>query len=253
MARLLILLLVLAGCSAKPAGPPVGPVPQGPPPAPDRFVFSPRLVTGVGETEAGTAFAAKLDGADRPLIVTCLHIFGTTGGLPRDIPAGDLPRQVRKVGLSDRFTGAAIGEATQVIPLPGAKPLGEPSDTGDIVALWAPAGAEVKAAPFARGAMPPGSPVWMVGRLPTDRGASAVRLHKARVEGMRDGLLTYRFEGPAIELRATSGAPVVDGDGAIVGIHVGGEKLGTQTMGAAVPVETFLPKLKEAAAKHPAK
>ena len=73
---ILLLLLALTGCGT-PSRPPIV---TGPPTVGDRFILAPSMATAIGNADGGTAFAARLDGQDRPLIVTCRHIFGTACG-----------------------------------------------------------------------------------------------------------------------------------------------------------------------------
>jgi hypothetical protein len=47
-------------------------------------------------------------------------------------------------------------------------------------------------------------------------------LHRATVIGHEQGAMLYAFDDPRIELQATSGAPVVDAGGKLVGINLGG-------------------------------
>jgi hypothetical protein len=64
-------------------------------------------------------------------------------------------------------------------------------------------------------------------------------------------MFAYDFEGGTLELRGTSGAPVVDARGEVVGVHLGGGVPGT--FGVAVPLHALRRRLAEAQAGRPAR
>lgn len=84
----------------------------------------------------------------------------------------------------------------------------------------------------------PGDRVWLVSEVI----GSQSLVHSATVEGIQDGWLIYRFDQP-LELRATSGAPVVDALGEVVAINAGGGDDNGKTFGAGTPVTKFIDRL----------
>jgi hypothetical protein len=64
----------------------------------------------------------------------------------------------------------------------------------------------------------------------------------AQVTGLEDGCLLYRFEATH-ELSGTSGSPVVNLAGEVVGIGIGGWQDGYVTYGLAVPVSVVRARL----------
>ncbi len=99
-----------AGCKKKPSPKQVPGAPSQPaqiarspdePPAlaAAQYIFEPTFTTNAGVFTAGKAVPVKVSGkAPGVLVVTCDHIFGPLGGLPKEIPASDLPTAVSHAG-----------------------------------------------------------------------------------------------------------------------------------------------------------
>jgi hypothetical protein len=80
-----------------------------------------------------------------------------------------------------------------------------------------------------------GDPVWLAAEI----GGSDARLHPAQVELVVDHGFMYSF-AEKLQLRATSGAPVVDARGHVVGINLaGGPAGGGKFVGAGGSVATM--------------
>jgi hypothetical protein len=167
---------------------------------------------------AGTAFI--LDGPRR-LLVTAQHLFGEPGGLNEEIRWQDMPTRATSVrcrqlkGKGEWTTGAALA-------IDGAHAISETSngEFKDIAAF--PLTGQAAGVPgLTLGETEPatGSKVWLVAQI--KGGNPEVLLHRATVVGQEQGALIYAFDDKRIELQATSGAPVVDAAGKLVGINLG--------------------------------
>jgi hypothetical protein len=232
--RPLLPLLLLTGCGVWPRP---AEVETRPPEVAEGALLRPTFDTSAGRGTAGNAFAGRLEGVERPVIVTCLHLFGRRGGLERDLKAEELPREVRRVTLADRFSEAAVGEATAVLPLP---------DAGDVAVLWAAKGTKAVPWRFAKEAPAKEAMVWLIARVP----GTARRAHKGRVITTSDGILEYRFE-QKLELREANGGPVLNAAGEVIGVQIGSDDIDAFRHGFALPVDRFLPRLTQAAAAVP--
>jgi len=71
--------------------------------------------------------------------------------------------------------------------------------------------------------------------------------HAATVGQVGPQHVTYRYDD-AVELRATSGAPLVDGENHVVAINIGGGGEGGRPFGFGNPVHAFGPRLAKALA-----
>ncbi|WP_165235999.1 hypothetical protein, partial [Aquisphaera insulae] len=176
--------------------------------------------------------------------------FGPAGGLKSQLESADLPSAVADVQLIDLFDESETVEAGhEVLLIPGAGPIGTESRTGDIVAIRSPAGLSLEPRPLATEMPKPGERVWLAASLlsgaPRDQ-----RLHPAKVEGPdEDGFLLYALDDPKTELRATSGAPILNADGEVVAVHAGSTRDGERLLGVGTPFSKFLMALRGTIAK----
>ncbi|MCB9763044.1 MAG: trypsin-like peptidase domain-containing protein [Alphaproteobacteria bacterium] len=210
---------------------------SGPPQVPDGAVLRPTFtVDRILEYSAGTAFVTELDG--QPLVLSALHLFGPAAGLTRQFSAAELPGRTRLVGR-DAFTNKKVVVTADQRPLPLAYPWADDVG-GDIVAFdltvdeKGRAGGRKPVAPLPLGDACPevGAPVWLAARA---AGAGAAdRVHPATVVACDPVTLSYAFGSATLQLQATSGAPILDREGRVVGLHLGGLTDGAEVVGMAM-------------------
>ena len=209
-------------------------------PAVGVFVVRPEFLVQGQPLAAGTAFAAKWEGEARPILLTALHLFGPAGGLNFALAGEQLPGAVASVTLRDLATDAEIGRGGSAILLRGCYPLGRDA-AGDVAAFWLTPDVRLSPVPLARELPNSGHRVWLAGQT-IDAPNAPQQLFAATVSEANQTRLVYVFDR-RIELQATSGAPVVNAAGELVGIHLGGgEQLG-KSMGIANPVTSIREKL----------
>ncbi|WP_437606774.1 trypsin-like peptidase domain-containing protein [Sorangium sp. So ce834] len=201
----------------------------------------PTFDTAEGRISAGTAFFVSIPGQAGPLGLTAHHLFGTAGGFEREMSATELGQLVRAVYLSEIDLGEGEEEplrAGPMVVLPSAGHAREAGDwSTDVAAFRAPASLYARALRLAPRNAAPGEDVWLVAEVLGGKSAGQ-RLHRARVVHSRPTLLAYQFEDTTLELRATSGAPVVNAGGEVVGLQVSGGPEGDILWGNAHPVES---------------
>lgn len=180
--------------------------------------------------EAGTAFIlARADNGAQPLLVTAIHLFGPAGGLDADIAWSQMPARASL----DRCVSLANGKSWRggkALSVPEAAAFGDTSYR-DIAAFpLNPADvASVTALRLSPTAPKRGDKVWMVAQV---IGVPAThRLHAATVVYAGADALQYSFDDTALQLRATSGAPVVNAAGQVVSVNLGGGRDGTELLG----------------------
>ena len=201
---------------------------EDPPPAlaAAGFAFQPSFATSAGnEYQAGKLVIAKVPSAPGGLLgLSCIHIFGPEGGLARQIASDALPAFIKKTTLI-----AADGGRTEigaVLAVPGAHPSVSdgrslPNPSTDLSVFRVPAELATHALELAADEPAVGDRVWLLARL-VGGAAADVYLHPAHVRVSNDKILGYEFENSQLNLTATSGAPVVNAQGKIVALNIGG-------------------------------
>ena len=177
---------------------------------------------------AGTAFLMETGVEKQPVVlVTAHHLLGPMGGRPAELAWDEVPRAVK------RATCKSINNAAQTwtglpLAIPGAASFNNQTKDGlrDIALLTLQGKATVKPLKLAATQPKVGDPVWLVAQLVS--GAPKEKLlFKARVARVQDLALNYLLEDPegTFELRATSGAPVVNERGEVVAVNIAGSRV----------------------------
>jgi len=227
--------LALAFASGAAAAPPLkrGPTRASVTPVPPAVaraagaICRPRFQVDGKPLEAGTAFTVRASLARnapaRTMLVTAQHLFGHSGGLDEEVPWAEMPdlvRHVRCAGIQDR----RVVQGQHALALSGARPF----DAGgpDVAAFFLAGVHRGPVLELAPAAPRPGDLVWLVAQVV--EGAPRGRLvHHGTVVALEGDWLTYRLDDAGLQLRGTSGAPVVDRSGRVVGLNVaGGAKAG---------------------------
>jgi hypothetical protein len=181
-----------------------------------QLAYKPAFQTGIGLLEAGSAFPFRLD-TGQDVVVTCQHLFGPAGGLNADVPPAIMPRFVFGTSLRDPITLKTVGTAGGPVVMAEVR-ANDP--LRDLAAFPLPPDHTQR--PLRAASAPPkvDAPVWLVARV---RGGapSGQLLHPARYVGDAvDGTSLVTFDQPKLVLAGASGAPVVNEEGAVVGILV---------------------------------
>lgn len=198
---------------------------------PDYGLYKPTFLGTDRSITAGSAFLAELSVGHRThrLLISCHHVLGES-----------LPglRGAAAVSMTEPRT---LILAPQYIPIKDARSVVDWAAEGELSVFvlhdW-PRGTEFLH--LASKSPQVGDFVYLFARLV---GASKPVLHRGRVLEISDHSLIYRPDMPDIELGGTSGAPVLNEQGAVVGINVGGGKFADGMHACANPLSAFLPKL----------
>jgi hypothetical protein len=222
--------------------------PAGAPAIPAAAVLWPEFQTDEGVGQAGTAFAIRLPGVERPLLVTALHLFSEVGGLRRQLSARELASVVRRVVLSNARAGeGSIAQASSVLPIERSAPLGTLSEAGDVAALWLDASDRITTLELASTSVRVSERVWLAAAAIVG-GSQNRQLHAATVVGCDALEISYRYDDADLLPLRSSGAPLLDRSGRVVGIHVASRWASGRRVGIANPTARFRPYLERAAA-----
>lgn len=227
MRKFALTLLAVAACS-----PATAQIEAGAPTAASAAVCRPEFKVEGEALDAGTGFLVEADG--RTFLVSAQHLFGAGGGLAHEIPWQEMPARVSGVSCSG-FSDGRVWTAGPPLAIAGAAAGADLEAMNDISAFPITLDAESRSRTLRLATTPAkaGDTVWLVTRLL--RGAPATRLlHRAEVGRVTSGgTLLFVYEASEIEIQATSGAPIVNERGEVVGVNFGGLTREGRTIGIA--------------------
>ncbi|WP_010249918.1 trypsin-like peptidase domain-containing protein [Acetivibrio cellulolyticus] len=222
-------LLIFSGCTGNTQEMAVEPVLL------DNTILRPDFYLHGTDFEAGTAFAVEIPEKNASMVLTALHLFGPDGGLEEEIPSSELADNIQKVTFSDAFTGEACGECVEVLSIPDAE-VSSGVDK-DIAAFYYGDDMKVPKLKISSKLPKKGETIWLAASVmtaPEDK-----KLHKATVRSASKKMLTFEYEDEGIMITATSGAPILNSKGEVVGINIGGYEDGKTVTGCANPCTSF--------------
>ena len=227
----------------------------GAPTVPKLSVLRPYFQTSIGNIDAGsaagTAFAVKIDDDSVPIVLTALSILGTGSGFSRNAEPAELNSILKSITLGDAF-GAFDGviQAKEFIQIPDSAFDGQASVAGDVVAirLDQQAASRLGAFRLSKTLTKSGDKAWLsiaaiVGAMPSQK------QHAATITGEDDrGNITYALENAKLSFEGALGAPLLNDEGEVVAIHLGGSLKDGNLTGYGNPAARFLPSLVSASA-----
>ncbi|CAM2063766.1 Trypsin-like peptidase domain-containing protein [Sulfidibacter corallicola] len=184
-------------------------------------VYAPTFDTQLGEVRAGKAFLGKEPRTNTVYLLSAHHLLGEAGGLPRELAWHEVPEQVRSVRCASDDPTFEPLTFHEVIPIEGARKMDMNSCTQDLLVFRASEDLAPQALPFRTEPIGVDEPVWLYSSVSNDEKT----LHLAVVTDVTEDWLEYVYLED-LDLTATSGAPVVDKEGRLVAINLGGYALG---------------------------
>jgi hypothetical protein len=176
-----------------------------------------------GEHRAGTGVIARVSKGEPLLLLTALHIFGPSGGLEKQFSSASLDDRITKIdGFSMdgkiRVASAAGSKIKTGFPIDGKNNV-----SGDVAAFAVEGKAETEGLILAEAPPKVGDPLWLVGDEASST-APSQKLWIMKVVSVKPAALTLNT-GVRIDLRAFSGAPLVDANGRLAGLLIGAGEL----------------------------
>ncbi|MBX3157766.1 MAG: trypsin-like peptidase domain-containing protein [Deltaproteobacteria bacterium] len=228
------------GCGGKREADPA-PAPAPAPKAHPHAVLRPEFTVDGDPLAAGTAFLIKEGAAT--LLVTAHHLFGPAGGLDHELTWDELPRRVTAVRATSLDDPGVTIRGGSPLAVTGAVGLSEQHLGGDVAVFPIPDAGPARTLELADGPPRVGSSVTLLARV---IGKTGTR-HGAKVVEVGEEHIAYELDEPG-ELRATSGAPVVDADERVVAINVSGGEIDGKRINFGVSISAFGPAIRKALA-----
>ncbi len=166
--------------------------------------------------KAGIAFLIEEN--NKVYVVSAQHLIGFAGGLTKDYRGEEMKANFKAVKLEPIQLGFSSLVSKEVISIPGAKAMEGDNFTTDV--FIAPITGKVDSTPFSLSKYRPsvGDKVFLFAPV----GLEKEMYHPAVVVSSEEYELGYLFDNKSINLRATSGAPVLNLNHQVVGINLAG-------------------------------
>ena len=219
------------------------------PAVPDRFVVRPEFRSGRESFLGSYGFVVAAEDGGQPLVLTALHVLDELAKFRRidcsENNAGysghELPQQVTGVRLYDPFAANwvlnELGSAGEMLLLPDARICSvEPNSQRDVAAFRVLPTSGFQPRKLATASPTVGDPVWLAanqGRGIRERTIGAV------VVQITDDTFVFRYAKPTTLPPHTSGAPLLNRSGEVVGVNVGGGMLDGYRLGHAAHVASL--------------
>lgn len=206
----------------------------------DACVVRPEFRAGLSSAFGGHAFAVRFEG--QTLVLTALHVLDElikkqgidTTAANSSYSGRELPAVLTKVVLYDLFAANWMlaelgslegpGQGGPMLVLPDARTgEEEPNSNLDLAAFDASGAAFLRPASLAVEVPAVGEPVWLAAAVPGKTSGGGARTLAATVVEHTERTLIFRYfardlSGPLY----TSGAPLLNAKGEVVGVNVGG-------------------------------
>jgi len=188
-------------------------------------------------------FAFIFESGEQRFAATAFHVFGPPGGMRVALSAREIPTEVKALAGLCMGNGSTVVVAQPALNVEDARAVDDKGGEADVTLFRVP---DVRAKAALRLATVPakvGDKVYVLTRL-FDR--AEARLYPAKIIEATPKMVRYRLDDGTLNLRACSGAPVVDEFGVVVAMHLGYNKTVDGIEGAATPAAAVQEKLNAA-------
>ena len=196
----------------------VAPVLQAQPAPPPNVLFRPTFLSQDIAHYAGTAFRVQDATGGQHYLVTAHSLFGPAADMDIQMSSEDIARViVAAVGVSCTDPRNVV-LARNYVPLPGARRADEKGSEKDLAVFELPS--RLNEATLVLDPSPPvrGDRVWIYLKNPT---TSRVELEAATLAFVAETEIRYILDNQEVDLRGTTGAPLLSAEGRVVGMHLG--------------------------------
>ena len=201
----------------------------------DNLILHPTFATKIGEFSAGTFFVLKVDGYEKLLAITALHIFGPRGGFDKQYQTSELKSLIQDVSLVDAYKQTPLKIKLSPIKINDAM-VDKKHAAGDIAAFLINTDNKLPYLKFSTESVPIGEEVWLVTSV--DQGASATqKTHSGKILSVSKKEIRIKYNNSKLNFSGTSGSPIINKRGEVIGINVGKNIENGELIGYANPAE----------------
>ncbi|MFH1983831.1 MAG: hypothetical protein ABIL58_18475 [Pseudomonadota bacterium] len=188
---------------------------------PRTAILRPTFQTSEGFKEAGTACVIEMPEYERFMLLTVHHLFSPVGGFEKTYAWNGIRALVQQVNATSPADLALVVSTKEVLQIPKAAAFNGRQVSRDLAVFPLPDRPPVPAFRLAVALPAIEERVWLMAFV--GKGADAgSALHGARVRQADASAVTIQFDDADLDLTGASGAPVLDGFGALVGVLVAG-------------------------------
>lgn len=208
-----------APASVAPVGNPPAAKPELRPDPPENVLFRPFFLTPDIAHYAGLAFRIRHEASGQHYLVTAHSIFSPAYGLDVQMTSADIAKViVAAVGVSCTDRNKIVVAQPYVL-IPDAKPADDKGNSEKDIALFRIAAREGEPSLLLDPAPPlQGDRVWLFVKYPD---SPRLGLEPATMAFVSPKEIRYLLDNKLADLKGTVGAPLLDKDGYVVGIHLG--------------------------------
>lgn len=210
-------------------------------------VLKPTFMTGFTSFSGGTAFICEIEDFDETLILTAQHLYGPACGWEREFQWNeirDIFEAVTCLSMNDLRVWVT---STELLEIPDAEGWNDDGYAKDIAAWRFPSESDLPKLKMGTELPVVGDHVYLFAR---ERGKEALELYEAKVLKATNEEFEYKFlKKEALSLGGTSGAPILNDTGKVVGINLGGYEEDGSSVGVGNPLPSLLKMLKVALKK----
>ncbi len=207
------------------------------PAVPKNALYKPTFVVLDDSWTAGTAFLIRIEGQPGLFLITAHHLFGPDAGLKDQMTPAMIATEVKGVAALSMQDVHQDWWFPIFIKISDADSTENRAYAKDIAVFKSEDRPELKVLELAKEMPKKGDKVWVFAR---QRGDDKPGLLPATVAEADADKLTYIFDQTDFRLPGTSGAPVLNEQGKVVGMNLaGGETADKKFKGTANPVSSI--------------
>ena len=201
---------------------------------PRTAILRPTFQTAEGFREGGTACVVEVPEYERYMLLTTHHFFGPMGGFEKTYAWNEIRALVHQVNATTPTDLALVVSTKEVLQIPNAAAYNGQNVNRDLAVFPLPDKPPVPVFRLSVDLPQSGDRVWLLA-FATAAAATEKVVHGATVLQAADNAIILKFDDAGLDITGAGGAPVLNGDGVLVGLLVTGARQNNLLYGYANP------------------